>query len=140
MILDDMGQPVRIEKRVRDEAEKMIEDAMIAANEAVARFLRDTGHTAVYRVHGGPDAEKLDSLRKLTEILGLPIHLTKDPAPGDIQKFLASAKDTQAYPVIEIMTLRALPQACYSTENIGHFGIASSCYTHLHLLSGAIPI
>lgn len=130
VILDDMGQPVRIEKRVRDEAEKMIEDAMIAANEAVARFLRDTGHTAVYRVHGGPDAEKLDSLRKLTEILGLPIHLTKDPAPGDIQKFLASAKDTQAYPVIEIMTLRALPQACYSTENIGHFGIASSCYTH----------
>ena len=130
VILDEMGHPVRIEKRVRDEAEKMIEDAMIAANEGVARFLRDTGHTAVYRVHGGPDAEKLDALRKLTEILGLPIHLTKDPAPGDIQQFLSAAKDTPAYPVIEVMTLRALPQACYSTENIGHFGIASSCYTH----------
>lgn len=130
VILDEMGTPLRIEKRVRDMAEKMVEDAMIAANEAVARFLRDTGHTAVYRVHGQPDGDKLDALKRLTEIMGTPVKLPKEPKPGDIQKLLSSAKGSEAYAVIEVMTLRSLPQACYSTENIGHFGIASTCYTH----------
>ena len=55
VVLDEDGTPLRIEKRIRGEAEKMIEDAMIAANEAVARFLEKTGHTSIYRVHDHPE-------------------------------------------------------------------------------------
>lgn len=130
VILDEDGKPIRIEKRMRGEAEMMIEDAMIAANETVARFLRDTGHTSVYRVHDHPDEEKLNALKRLIMIMGLPIQIPKDPEPKDIQKLLEEVKGQDIEAVIQVMTLRSLPQACYSTENNGHFGIASECYTH----------
>lgn len=130
VILDEDGKPIRIEKRMRGEAEMMIEDAMIAANETVARFLRDTGHTSVYRVHDHPDEEKLNALKRLIMIMGLPIQIPKDPEPKDIQKLLKEVKGQDIEAVIQVMTLRSLPQACYSTENNGHFGIASECYTH----------
>lgn len=103
---------------------------MIAANEAVARYLESTGHTSVYRVHDHPDPEKLASLKRLSAIMGLPIHIPEDPEPKDIQKLLESAKGKDFEAVIQVMTLRSLPQACYSTDNSGHFGIASTCYTH----------
>lgn len=130
VILDEEGKPLRIEKRMRGEAEMMIEDAMIAANETVACFLRDTGHTSVYRVHDHPDEEKLNALKRLIMIMGLPIQIPKDPEPKDIQKLLEEVKGQDIEAVIQVMTLRSLPQACYSTENNGHFGIASECYTH----------
>lgn len=130
VVLDEEGVPLRIEKRMRGEAEMMIEDAMLAANETVARFLRDTGNTSVYRVHDHPDEEKLNALKRLTAILGLPIKIPTDPEPKDIQKLLGEVKGQDIEAVIQVMTLRSLPQACYSTENHGHFGIASECYTH----------
>ena len=130
VVLDEDGTPLRIEKRIRGDAEKMIEDAMIAANEAVARFLAETGHTSVYRVHDHPDAEKLNSLKRLIAIMGLSIHLPEDPEPKDIQKLLTAVKGEDVEAVVQVMTLRSLPQACYSTDNSGHFGIASECYTH----------
>lgn len=130
VVLDEDGVPLRIEKRIRGDAEKMIEDAMIAANEAVACFLEKTGHTSIYRVHDHPDAEKLNSLRRLIEIMGVNIQIPKDPEPKDIQKLLATVKGEDIEAVVQVMTLRSLPQACYSTENSGHFGIASECYTH----------
>ncbi len=130
VVLDEEGVPLRIEKRLRSDAEKMIEDAMIAANEAVARFLEKTGHTSIYRVHDHPDAEKLNSLRRLIEIMGVNIQIPKGPEPKDIQKLLEMVKGQDIEAVVQVMTLRSLPQACYSTENSGHFGIASECYTH----------
>ena len=130
IVLDEEGTPLRIVKIIRGDSEKMIEDAMIAANEAVARYLESTGHTSVYRVHDHPDPEKLASLKRLSAIMGLPIHIPDDPEPKDIQKLLESAKGKDFEAVIQVMTLRSLPQACYSTDNSGHFGIASTCYTH----------
>lgn len=130
VILDEEGTPLRIEKRIRSDAEKMIEDAMIAANEAVARFLAKTGHTSIYRVHEHPDEEKLNSLKRLIAIMGLNLSIPKDPEPKDIQKLLETVKGEDIEAVVQVMTLRSLPQACYSTENAGHFGIASECYTH----------
>ncbi|MEE3452456.1 ribonuclease R [Dialister sp.] len=130
IVLDEEGTPLRIVKIIRGDSEKMIEDAMIAANEAVARFLESTGHTSVFRVHDHPDPEKLASLKRLAAIMGLPIHIPEDPEPADIQKLLESAKGKDFEAVIQVMTLRSLPQACYSTDNNGHFGIASTCYTH----------
>ena len=130
IILDEAGVPLRIEKKIRSDAEKMIEDAMIAANEAVARFLEKTGHTSIYRVHEHPDEEKLNSLKRLMAIMGARISIPKDPEPKDMQKLLESVKGEDIEAVVQVMTLRSLPQACYSTENEGHFGIASQCYTH----------
>lgn len=130
VILDEEGTPLRIEKRIRSDAEKMIEDAMIAANEAVARFLEKTGHTSIYRVHEHPDEEKLNSLKRLIAIMGLNLSIPKEPEPKDIQKLLETVKGEDIEAVVQVMTLRSLPQACYSTENAGHFGIASECYTH----------
>lgn len=130
VVLDEEGKPLRIVKRLRGESEKMIEDAMIAANEAVARFLRDSGHTAVYRVHANPDPDRVEALKKLTRILGTRVQLPEEPKPKDIQRLLESVKGTDVAAVVEVMSLRSLPQACYSTENEGHFGIASECYTH----------
>lgn len=130
VVLDEDGKPLRIVKRLRDEAEKIVEDAMIAANEAVARFLRDTGHTAVYRVHAKPDPDRVAGLQRLTQILGTRVQVPDDPKPRDLQALLESVKGTDVAAVIEVMTLRSLSQACYSTDNEGHFGIASLCYTH----------
>ncbi len=130
VVLDESGKPLRIEKRTRGAAEMMIEDAMLAANEAVARFLRNTGNTAIYRIHDRPDPDKLTSLRHMLAAIGKTVDLPDEPRPSDIQKLLTDTKGTEAGSVIEMMTLRSLPQACYRTENIGHFGIASDCYTH----------
>ncbi len=130
VVLDEDGKPLRIETRIRGESEKMIEDAMIAANEAVARFLRDTGHPSVYRIHADPDPDRVEALKKLTRILGTKVQLPEDPKPKDVQRLLESVRGEDIEAVVEVMALRSLPQACYSTENLGHFGIASTCYTH----------
>ncbi len=130
VVLDEDGKPLRIETRIRGESEKMIEDAMIAANEAVARFLRDTGHPSVYRIHADPDPDRVEALKKLTRILGTKVQLPEEPKPKDVQRLLESVRGEDIEAVVEVMALRSLPQACYSTENLGHFGIASTCYTH----------
>ena len=130
VVLDEDGKPLRIETRIRGESEKMIEDAMIAANEAVARFLRDTGHPSVYRIHADPDPDRVEALKKLTKILGTKVQLPEEPKPKDVQRLLESVRGEDIEAVVEVMALRSLPQACYSTENLGHFGIASTCYTH----------
>ncbi|CUP86621.1 ribonuclease R [Bacteroides xylanisolvens] len=81
-------------------------------------------------MHEHPDEEKLNSLKRLIAIMGLDLSIPKDPEPKDIQKLLETVKGEDIEPVVQVMTLRSLPQACYSTENAGHFGIASECYTH----------
>lgn len=130
VILDEDGKPIRIVKRNRGEAERMIEDAMIAANEAVARFLTRDGFTSIYRVHDHPNAEKLEALKHLAAIIGYPLHLPEEVQPRDLQQLLEKVKGSEVEQVIEVMTLRSLATACYSTDNVGHFGIASTCYTH----------
>lgn len=130
IVLDEAGTPLRIVKIIRGDAEKMIEEAMIAANEAVARFLAGTGQMAVYRIHEHPDAEKLDALKKFIEIMGVKDKLPESPEPKDMAKLLESVKGEDIEAVVQVMTLRSLPQARYSTDNEGHFGIASACYTH----------
>ena len=130
VILDEDGKPLRIVKRNRGEAERMIEDAMIAANEAVARFLTRDGFTSIYRVHDKPNTDKLEALKHLAEFIGYPLHLPEEVQPRDLQQLLEKVKGTEVEQVIEVMTLRSLATACYSTDNVGHFGIASTCYTH----------
>lgn len=130
IVLDEDGTPLRIIKLIRGDAEKMIEEAMIAANEAVARFLGKTGRMAIYRIHEHPDPEKLDALKKFIEIMGVKDKLPDDPKPRDMEKLLEAVKGEDIESVVQVMTLRSLPQARYSTDNEGHFGIASTAYTH----------
>lgn len=73
-------------------------------------------------------------------IFGVAEKLPKEPEPKDMQRLMESMKGKEIEAVVQVMTLRSLPQACYSTENKGHFGIASTCYTHLHRQFAAILI
>ncbi len=130
ILLSTDGTPLQIVKRDRTISERMIEEAMLIANETVAVYLRDTGSPTVFRVHESPSEEKLETLQTVVNYLGLQTRFGTDITPGEVQAFLQSVKGKAIERTAEMMTLRSLQQAKYSTVNIGHFGLASSCYTH----------
>lgn len=131
VLLDEDGTPLKIVKRERTIAERLIEECMLIANETVATFLRDTDRPSVYRIHELPSTEKLGALQTVCTYLGKPFNFECDEvAPLQIQQFLESLKGTDIEPIAQIMTLRSMQQARYSTVNVGHFGLASECYTH----------
>ncbi len=130
IILDPEGKPLRLEKRERTVAEQIVEESMLIANETVASYLRDSENPTVYRIHETPEAERIENLRKVLASFSLPVPETEEIKPADFQKLLAVAKGTDAELVVQTITLRSMQQACYSTENAGHFGLASECYTH----------
>jgi ribonuclease R len=104
---------------------------MIAANEAVARHLTARQLPALYRVHEGPEKESLEAVAPFLLSLGYRLPLKKDKiAPLEIQKLLEAARGKPEERVLNRVLLRAMKQALYQPENIGHFGLASRCYTH----------
>lgn len=131
IILDVQGLPENIVRAERNIAHRIIEEFMIAANEAVARHLKEQDIPLLYRVHEGPDPEALEALAPFLLSLGyrLPQKKEKIP-PGEIQKLLAAARGKAEERVINRVLLRSMKQALYQPENIGHFGLASTCYTH----------
>jgi ribonuclease R len=131
IILDIEGAPENIVRAERNIAHRIIEEFMIAANEAVARHLRDNDFPLLYRVHEGPDAEALEAVAPFLLSLGyrLPAKIEKI-APLDIQKLLEAARGKPEERVLNRVLLRSMKQAVYQPENIGHFGLASTCYTH----------
>src|SRR5919106_1556902 len=131
IILDLQGMPENIVRAERNIAHRIIEEFMIAANEAVARHLRDNDLPLVYRVHEGPDQEALEALAPFLLSLGYRLPQKKDNiAPLEIQKLLESARGRPEERVLNRVLLRSMKQAIYQPENIGHFGLASTCYTH----------
>ena len=131
VLLDLDGTPLRIVKRDRTMAERLIEECMLIANETVATHLRDTERTSVYRIHENPSEEKLDLFQKVLNYLGQNLVISADGVtPRDFQKILDVVKGQDIEQVAQIMTLRSMQQAKYSIENVGHFGLASTCYTH----------
>lgn len=131
VLLDREGTPLRIVRRDRTIAERMIEQCMLIANETVATFLRDTNEPSVYRIHEKPSEEKLSTLQTVVNYLGHSLNLVGDNIePRQIQAFLKSVEGTDVERVAQVMTLRSMQQARYSAENEGHFGLASECYTH----------
>ncbi len=131
IILDIEGAPENIVRAERNIAHRIIEEFMIAANEAVARHLRDNRRPVLYRVHEGPDQEALEALAPFLLSLGyrLPVKNEKI-APLELQKLLEAARGKPEERVINRVLLRSMKQALYQPENIGHFGLASTCYTH----------
>jgi ribonuclease R len=131
IILDVQGMPENIVRAERNIAHRIIEEFMIAANEAVARQLTEKHLPLLYRVHEGPDREALEALAPFLLSLGYRLSLKQERiSPLEIQRLLESARGKPEERVLNRVLLRSMKQAVYRPENIGHFGLASACYTH----------
>ena len=130
--MDDEDNIIDIVPRVQRDAERLIENFMVAANESVAIFLTRY-KTATYRIHEMPQMKKMEDYLKFLELLGInyPVKLdTANISSKDVQKLLDFLKDKSTFRMLNKRLLRSMQKARYSTENMGHFGIASPCYTH----------
>ncbi len=114
----------------RNDAHRLIEQCMIAANVAAAEFLQEKGLPALYRSHPQPNAQKLEDLREFLRELGLKLGGGDQPSPGDFAKVLADAAERPERRLIETVLLRSLSQAMYGPVNSGHFGLALEAYAH----------
>ncbi|MBI2533089.1 MAG: ribonuclease R [Deltaproteobacteria bacterium] len=131
IILDLQGLPENIVRAERNIAHRIIEEFMIAANEAVARQLTAKDFPTLYRVHEGPDKDSLEALAPFLLSLGYRLPLKKENlTPLEIQRLLEACRGKPEERVINRVLLRSMKQALYQPENIGHFGLASTCYTH----------
>ena len=115
---------------VRNDAHKLIEECMLAANVAAAKFLEKHDVDALFRVHEGPTEEKLEVLRTFLGELGLDLPGGAKPTPNDYQALLSQLDDRPDAPIIQTMMLRSLRQAVYQPENLGHFGLNYEAYGH----------
>lgn len=127
VLLNDEGIPYHIRRLDHLLSHQIIEEFMIAANEAVAEFL---GEPCLYRVHDVPDAAKLAGFRQFLTKLGLYLPKEVDRDPKALVNFLDSIQDLPVAFMIQVMLLRSLKQARYAATNVGHYGLASECYTH----------
>lgn len=128
VLLDMQGNPEAILRAERNFAHMIIEEFMIAANEAVAEHLEKLGVSSLYRIHEEPDPMKLEDILKVVKHFGRSGKKTFKPK--DFSALLRSIKDTAEEEVINYIVLRSLKQARYSSDNVGHFGLASESYTH----------
>ena len=120
----------RVVPVIRNDAHKLIEECMLCANVATAKFLEKHDLPALYRVHEGPTDKKLESLKAYLGELGLHLPGRNAPTPKDYQQLLAAIEERPDASVIQVMLLRSLSQAVYGAENSGHFGLAYSAYAH----------
>ncbi len=132
------GETIDIRPRVKNFAHQIIEEFMIAANEAVADFLTERQFPILYRVHSDPDSDKLNALIQLLARTDLAESVsgfitgrkTVSPKPKDLQELLSTAEETDMAFMVSRLLLRCMMQAKYTPANIGHFGLASQCYCH----------
>jgi ribonuclease R len=135
VILDTKtGAPTDVVRRAQDPGVKraysMIEELMLLANETVARFLGQKKSPGVYRIHGKPDAQKLERLGLVAKKLGVEVDLESLSEPLGVSRWLAKIQKHPRKNVLEMLLLRSLKQAVYDTGNVGHFGLASEAYVH----------
>jgi len=132
--LDDEGKPASIARRAGDpgmkKAYQLIEELMIFANEAVARWLLDHELPGVYRVHLPPDPKKLDKLAAMTEMLGIEFDVDNTQTPKGLADLLKTFANHPLANVLNNLLLRSMKQATYDVQNLGHFGLASEAYLH----------
>jgi len=120
----------RITPVIRNDAHKLIEECMINANIAAAHYLLKNKIPTPFRIHDGPQGERLSDLRDFLTELGLKLGGGEEPEPRDYDQLLEKIKGRPDFHLIQIVLLRSLQQAVYSTENIGHFGLALEHYAH----------
>jgi ribonuclease R len=130
IICDPRGRIERIVPRERNDAHKLIEECMLAANVCSADFLQRRKQTAVYRVHEGPTPERLATLQGFLKAHALSMGGGEDPQPKDFQKLAHDVQERPDAQQIQMMLLRSMQQAIYTPHNSGHFGLAYEAYTH----------
>ena len=115
---------------VRNNAHRLIEECMLAANVCTAQFLAESGLPVLYRVHEGPNPDKLENLGMYLKELGLVLTKSTKPEPKDYQRVLQAIADRPDANLIQTMLVRSMLQAVYQPDNIGHFGLGFEAYTH----------
>ena len=130
MVFDNVGKIEKIVPTLRNDAHRLIEECMLAANVCTAEFLLENEHPALYRIHAGPSEEKLDGLRTMLKDFALQLPGGNEPKPADYSALLKKIKGRPDAPLLQTVLLRSMKQAVYSPDNIGHFGLAYDAYTH----------
>lgn len=132
VLCDETGRPIDVYQKISKEANWLIEEFMLLSNRSVAEFVAATGKTFVYRVHDVPNPEKLESLRHFAKSLGYKMNgdLEGKKAAGAISDLLDKATGKPEAAAFKDIALRSMAKAKYSTENIGHYGLAFADYTH----------
>ncbi len=130
MYFNDQGKIERIEPVQRNEAHRLIEECMLAANVCAADFLQKQGQTALYRIHEDPAPEKIEALRQFLKEFGISLGGKSKPTAKDYAHTLQQINDRPDAQLLQTVMLRSLQQAIYSPEITGHFGLAYDAYTH----------
>lgn len=131
ILVDENCKPTDVVLRDRGIGEKLIEDFMIAANECVATHIYFMSLPFIYRVHEVPKEEKLRSYLGFVGSLGYQVSGDlKDTSPKTVQKIIKSLEDKPEFKILSSLLLRSMQKAVYRPENLGHYGLASQCYTH----------
>jgi len=130
MLFNEEGKIERIEPTLRNEAHRLIEECMLAANVCAAEFLKKHEHPALYRIHEGPTPEKLELLRTFMGEFGFGVGGGDSPQAKDYCKLLDRIKNRPDAQLLQTVLLRSMQQAVYSPDNVGHFGLAYEAYAH----------
>ncbi|MDD2883914.1 MAG: ribonuclease R [Dechloromonas sp.] len=130
MLFNDQGKIENIVPVVRNEAHRIIEECMLAANVCASAFLADHKQTCLYRIHEAPSEDKLKNLRAFLGEFGLALGGGDDPQAKDYSILLEKIKQRPDFQLLQTVMLRSLRQAMYSPDNVGHFGLAYEHYTH----------
>ena len=130
MVFNENGKIERIEPSLRNEAHRLIEECMLAANVCASEFLNKHEHPALYRIHEGPTPEKLELLRTFMAEFGFGVGGGDSPQAKDYCKLLDLIKDRPDAQLLQTVLLRSMQQAVYSPDNVGHFGLAYAAYAH----------
>ena len=131
IIVNDDGEAIDVKLRERGIGENLIEDFMIVANETVATCIYFMELPFVYRIHGEPNEEKINNFIKYVSLLGYHINgQIRDVHPKSVQNILNQLKDKPQFHILSSLLLRSMQKAVYDKNNIGHYGLASKCYTH----------
>ncbi len=128
--LSEEGRSIGVRLFRRNDAHRIIEELMLEANVAVATFLRECNVPFPYRVHEPPDPNDVDELNQLLQVFGMSVQYDGRVRPQDVQRLLAQLEGHALSRVLSRFVLRSLTQARYSTENLGHFGLAFPVYCH----------
>jgi len=127
---NDQGRIEAVVPQVRNDAHKLIEECMLAANVAAARLFQRKRIPAIYRIHDTPSEEKLSDLREFLDRLALKLPGGPKPTAHDYAELLQQVKGRPDWRLIQTVLLRSMQQAMYSSDNAGHFGLAYDAYTH----------
>jgi ribonuclease R len=130
IVCNAQGKIEQIVPRHRNDAHKLIEECMLAANVCAADFMKRNKHPGLYRVHAGPTAERLENLRTFLRGMGLTLGGGDTPHASDYAALMAHIRDRPDAQMLQTMLLRSMQQAVYSPDNIGHFGLAYEAYAH----------